>query len=352
MPSALPTSPFALHDAPFLAACRRQRTERTPIWLMRQAGRYQAFYRDLRSRVSILELCKTPDLVADVTVTAAKRLGVDAAILFSDLLLPAEALGFHLEFSKEDGPRLDPVVRAAAVVDAIPELDCEALAFVYEAVRRTRSELPGDLPLIGFAGAPFTLASYLIEGGSSRHFEWTKQLLAADEGAWNALLAKLARGIAEHLNRQIDAGAQAVQLFDSWVGCLSPSDYRRYVQPHTRAVFAALRPGVPALHFGTGTGPFLRDFREAGGDVIGLDWRVELDRAWEEIGFDRGAMGNVDPVALLGPWERIESEARRILAQAAGRPGHVFNLGHGVLPGTDEDLVRRLVAFVHQESAR
>jgi uroporphyrinogen decarboxylase len=350
--SSFPASSRTRHDAPFLAACRREPTARTPIWLLRQAGRYQAFYREIRRRVSILELCKTPDLVAEVTVRAAVSLGVDAAIVFSDLLLPAEAMGLTLTFTPGDGPRLAPAIRDAGGVDTLPELDPEALAYAHEGVRRSRAALPPELPLLGFAGAPFTLASYIIEGGASRHFEHTKRFFAADEGTWHALLGKLARGTAAHLQRQIEAGADAVQLFDSWAGCLSAADYRRYAKPHTQAVLAALPPGIPVIHFGTGTGAFLRDFREAGGDVLGVDWRVDLDRAWEEIGHDRAIMGNLDPVTLLGPWERVASEARRILGLAARRPGHVFNLGHGVLPGTPEDQVRRLVDLVHEVSAR
>lgn len=352
IPGTTPLHPTPLQESAFLRACRREAVPHTPIWLLRQAGRYQAFYRAIRERVTLLELCQAPDLVAEVTVTAAARLDVDAAILFSDLLLPAEAFGLRLEFAKGEGPILTPPIRDAARVDALPEANPAALDYVYEGVRRTRAELPPGLPLIGFAGAPFTLASYLIEGGSSRHFEQTKRFLYADEGAWNALLGKLARFTAAYLRRQIEAGVQVVQLFDSWVGCLSPADYRRYVQPHTRAVLEALPAGVPTVHFGTGTAALLGDMRDAGGTVLGLDWRVELDRAWETIGFDRAVMGNLDPLLLAAPWARLAAGADDVLRRAAGRPGHIFNLGHGIQPTTDEEQVRRLVAYVKESSRR
>lgn len=341
-----------LQETPFLLACRRRPAPHTPVWLLRQAGRYQAFYRAIRERVTLLELCKTPDLVAEVTVTAARQLDVDAAILFSDLLLPAEAFGLRLEFARGEGPVLSPPVRDGARVDALPEADPSALDYVYEGVRTTRAALPATLPLIGFAGAPFTLASYLIEGGGSRHFEHTKRFLYADEGAWNALLAKLARFTSAYLLRQIEAGAQVVQLFDSWVGCLSPADYRRYVQPHTRAVLSSLPPEIPTIHFGTGTAALLEDLRDAGGTVLGLDWRVELDRAWETVGLDRAVMGNLDPMLLAAPWERLAEGVDDVLRRAGGRAGHIFNLGHGILPTTDEEQVRRLVAYVKERSRR
>ena len=341
-----------LQGAPFLRACRREPVPHTPIWLLRQAGRYQAFYRAIRERMSLLELCKTPDLVAEVTVTAAARLDVDAAILFSDLLLPAEAFGLHLEFARGEGPMLSPPIRDRSHVDALPEADASALDYVYEGVRRARAALPDTLPLIGFAGAPFTLASYLIEGGSSRHFEHTKRFLYTDEGAWNALLGKLVRFTSVYLRRQIEAGAQVVQLFDSWVGCLSPEDYRRYAQPHTRTLLSSLPAGTPTIHFGTGTAALLDDMRDAGGTVLGLDWRVELDRAWRAVGFDRAVMGNLDPVLLAAPWERLREGADEVLRRAGGRPGHVFNLGHGIQPTTDEEQVRRLVAHVKTQSQR
>jgi uroporphyrinogen decarboxylase len=341
-----------LDDSVFLRACRGEKTPYTPIWLMRQAGRYMPEYRAVRERVSMLELCKRPDLVSEVTVFAAAALGVDAAILFSDLLVLAEPMGLALRYDAGEGPRLDPPIRDAGAIDRLCELGPENLAYVYEGVRRTRADLPGDLPLIGFAGAPFTLASYFVEGGSSRHFEHTKRLYRTDEGAFAALMEKLSRALVLHLNAQIDAGVQAVQIFDSWVGCLSPADYRRHALRHTHAVIEGLRPGVPVIHFGTGNAGFLEDFATAGGDVIGVDWRVDLDQAWRRVGAARGIMGNLDPLALFGPLERLEADARAILDRAAGRPGHIFNLGHGVLPGTPVDHVRRLVDVVHEASAQ
>jgi len=340
------------HDSAFLRACRREEVRYTPIWLMRQAGRYMKEYRELRAHTSFLDLCKSPALVAEVTSFAADRTGVDAAILFSDLLLPVEAMGLRLAYDEGEGPTITPAVRDAASVDSLQEVDPDALSYVYEGVRRTRADLPVGLPLIGFAGAPFTLASYLIEGGASRHFAQTKTLMYRDEGAWTALMEKVVRAQAGFLTRQIRAGAQAVQLFDSWAGCLSPADYRRYVQPHTAALIRGLPAGVPVIHFATGTAGLLRDMRAAGGTVIGFDWRVELDAAWDAVGHDAAVMGNLDPAVLLGDEATIRENARRILDQAAGRPGHVFNLGHGVLPETPEMNVSVLVEAVHELSRR
>lgn len=342
----------AWRESPFLRACRREPVPHTPVWLMRQAGRYMPEYRELRERVSMLELCKSPDLVSQVTVQAAARIGVDAAIVFADLLLVVEPLGLRLEFARGEGPVVSPPVRDRAAIDSLREVEPESLSYVYEGVRRTRAELPPHLPLIGFAGAPFTLASYLIEGGASRHYEHTKRLMVSDEGAWAALMEKLVRAQIGYVNGQIAAGAQAVQIFDSWVGCLSPADYRRYVQPHSARLLAGIEPGVPVIHFGTGTSSLLPDMRAAGGSVIGLDWRVDLDEAWKRLDHAVGVMGNLDPVVLLADQARIRSETRRILDQAGGRPGHVFNLGHGVLPETPVDHARLLVDLVHEMSAR
>lgn len=345
-----PAEPW--NDAPFLKACRREPVPYTPVWLMRQAGRYMSDYREVRARYSFLELCKNPDLVAEVTVTAAERLNADAAILFADILLIVEPLGLHLEYSKGDGPVITPTVRESADVDRLLEVDPDALGYVYDAVRATRRALNPKTPLIGFCGAPFTLASYVIEGGGSRNYENTKSLMYRDPGAWHALMERISRGLVSYVNRQIEAGAQAIQIFDSWVGCLSPQDYREYVQPHARALIQGITPGVPVIHFGTGTATLLRDMRDAGGDVIGLDWRTELDRGWEEVGHDRGVQGNLDPLVLFAEPEFIKQRARRILDQAAGRPGHIFNLGHGILPRTPVDNVIRLVEYVHELSAR
>jgi len=337
----------------FLKACRREPTSATPIWLMRQAGRYMKSYRDLRNKVSFLELCKRPELAAEVTVSAAAALGVDAAILFSDILLIVEPLGLGLEYTPEDGPVIAGQIEGRRDVEHLREIEpAESLAFVFEAVRQSRAALPSSLPLIGFSGAPFTLAAYVLEGGASKTFLHTKRLMYADPGAWHALMEKISRGIIKYLNGQIRAGVDAVQLFDSWVGCLGPCEYREFVLPHSRAIIQALAPGVPVLHFGTGTAAFLPEMREAGGDVIGVDFRVELDRAWDAIGHDRGIQGNLDPVVLCTTPEVIRTQARRILEQAAGRPGHVFNLGHGVLPATPVDHVTALIEMVHELSRR
>jgi uroporphyrinogen decarboxylase len=335
-----------------LRACRREPTSFTPVWLLRQAGRYMKEYRDLREKVSMLELCKSPDLVAEVTTQAAEKLGVDAAILFADLLLVVEPLGFQLEYARGEGPVITPAIGSAADVDRMRRAEPEALSYVFEAARRTRARLPGHLPLIGFAGAPFTVASYLIEGGATRTFEKTKRFMYSGGGAWRALMGKLVPALIDCLNGQIRAGCSVVQLFDSWVGCLSPSDYRQYVKPYTAAVIAGLVPYVPVIHFGTGTATLLTDMRQAGGDVIGLDWRVDLDEAWGRIGYDRPVMGNLDPVVLFAPEDVIRDQTRRILRSAAGRPGHIFNLGHGILPETPVDHVSRLVHWVHEMSRR
>src|SRR3954464_14313145 len=345
--------PDPLRASPFLKACRREPTEVTPVWLMRQAGRYMPEYRALRAKVSFLELCKDPDLATEVTVSAAERLGVGAAILFADILLILEPLGFDLEFAKGEGPVIHNPVRAADDVDRVRRLgDPEPLDYVFQAVRSIRSALRPDLPLIGFAGAPFTLACYAIEGGGSRHYEQAKTFLYRDPGAWNALMDILVDATAVYLNAQAAAGAQVLQLFDSWVGNLGPDDYRRFVQPHMRRLFSRLDPDVPVIHFGTDTGSLLELQRDAGGDVIGLDWRVELDRAWEQLGPGVGVQGNLDPVVLFAPLPEVERQVKRILDQAAGRPGHIFNLGPGILPHTPVDHVIALVDMVHAHSAR
>src|SRR5262245_8265586 len=319
---------------------------------MRQAGRYMPEYRAVRERLGFLELCHSPDTAAEVTVTAAERLGVDAAIIFADILLVLEPMGVGLEFTRGDGPVIHRPVRTGADVDRLAEVDVRALDFVFEAVRRARAALPVGLPLIGFAGAPFTLASYLVEGGGSRTYARTKTLMLGDPGAWRALMVRLVESVGAYLNAQIAAGADAVQLFDSWVGCLAPADYRAHVLPHVRALVGAVRPGTPVIHFGTGTAGLLEAMRAAGGDVIGLDWRVDLDAAWAQVGHDVAVQGNLDPTALLAPLAEIRARAAAILGQAAGRPGHVFNLGHGILPQTPVDHVRALVDAVHELSAR
>jgi uroporphyrinogen decarboxylase len=319
---------------------------------MRQAGRYMTEYRDVRAKHSFLELCKNPELVAEVTTYAAERIGADAAILFADILLIVEPLGLNLEYSKGDGPVISPTVRESADVDRLREVDPAELGYVYEAVRATRRALNPKTPLIGFCGAPFTLASYIIEGSGSRNYENTKSLMYRDRGAWHALMDRIARGLVGYVNEQIKAGCQAIQIFDSWVGCLGPEDYREFVLPHSRTLIRGIQPGVPVIHFGTGTATLLRDMREAGGDVIGLDWRTELDRGWEEVGHDRAVQGNLDPLVLFAEPAYIRKRVEHILEQAGGRPGHIFNLGHGILPKTPVDHVIRLIDDVHELSAR
>ncbi len=336
-----------------MKACRREPVPYTPVWLMRQAGRYMREYREVRARTTFLELCKTPSLAAEVTVTAAERLRVDAAIIFADILLILEPMGIDLEFAEGEGPVIHNPVRNAGDVKRLREVeDAGALGFVYEAIAVTRRELKPEVPLIGFSGAPFTLASYMIEGGGSKNYIHTKKLMYDDSGAWHSMMSLIARGLVKYLNAQIDAGAQAVQLFDSWVGCLSPDDYREFVLPHSRTVIKGVKPGVPVIHFGTGTGALLELMREVGGDIIGLDWRVRLDEAWQRIGHDVGVMGNLDPVALFAGREALRTQTKRILDQAAGQPGHVFNLGHGILPETPVENVIALVEMVHEMSRR
>lgn len=342
-----------LIESPFMRACRREPAGVTPIWLMRQAGRYMAEYRAIRSQVGFLELCKSPDLATEVTVFAAERLGVDAAILFADILLILEPLGFDLEFAKGDGPIIHNPVRALGDVDRVRSLESlDGLEFVIQATRQIRAALDPATPLIGFAGAPFTLACYCIEGRGSRHYDQAKEFMFRDAGAWHALMNRLTDATTLYLNAQIAAGAQVVQIFDSWVGALGPEDYSEYVQPHMKRLFASLDTQAPAIHFGTGTATLLELEREAGGSVIGVDWRVDLASARDRLGPGVAVQGNLDPVALLAPTPVMERMARRVLEKAGGQPGHIFNLGHGILPQTPVDNVRRLVDLVHEESIR
>lgn len=316
---------------------------------MRQAGRYLPEYRRMREKHTLLELCHEPELAAAVTLQPVERLGVDAAILFADILLPFEPLGLGLTFAAGEGPHITNPVRTAAQVDALPPVDpASDLAYVLSAAQLATRALPARIPLIGFAGAPFTLASYAIEGGGTRQFTLTKRFMYSEPDAWHRLLARLAELVGRYLALQAKAGARALQLFDSWVGCLSPRDYATYVLPHsTRALELARSAQVPVIHFGTGTASFLADFARAGGDVIGVDWRVSLDIAWNEIGRDRAIQGNLDPAALLGPRGELERQVRDVLSRAAGRAGHIFNLGHGVLPETPVDALQAVVEWVH-----
>ena len=338
---------------PFLMACRKEPTPYTPVWLMRQAGRYQKEYRALRKKYSFLEMCKTPELAAQVTLLPVEQLNVDAAIIFADILLPLEPMGIGFEFAKNEGPVFHQPIREMKQIDALRVIEPEEdMPFLMEAIRTVRRELEGKIPLIGFSGAPFTLASYVIEGGHSKNYILTKGMMYQNRPAWHGLMEKLADMLIRYLNSQIGAGAQAVQLFDSWVGCLSPQDYEEYVLPYSKKVIDGVDKRVPLIHFATSSSTLLEGMKQAGGDVIGLDWREDLREAWARIGHDVGVQGNLDPVILFGPVDRIEKEVKRILERAEGRPGHIFNLGHGILPDTPVDNVVRLVDAVHEYSAR
>ena len=320
---------------------------------MRQAGRYLPEYRAMRRRFGFLELCKNPEAAAEVTLQPVGRLGVDGAILFADILLIVEPLGVGLEFAKGAGPVIRRPVRSERDIARLGRIDVDsAVPFVFETVRRVRQALAGRVPLIGFAGAPFTVASYVVEGGPSREYLHTKRLMYEEPEAWHRLMELLAEATARYLNGQIAAGAQAVQLFDSWVGVLAPDDYRAFVMPHTQALVRALTPGVPVIHFGTGTAALLPLLRAAGGDVIGLDWRVDLDAGWAAVGHDVAVQGNLDPAVLLAKPPYIRQRVKDILDRAGGRPGHIFNLGHGVLQETPVEHVKALVEMVHELSAR
>ncbi len=337
--------------SPLLLAARRRPAPYTPVWLMRQAGRYLPEYRAMRARFGFLELCRNPEAAAEVTLQPVERLGVDAAILFADILLIVEPLGVGLEFAKGEGPVIHRPVQTAADVARLGAIDVEsAVPFVFETARTVARALAGRVPLIGFAGAPFTVASYLVEGGPSRDYLAVKRLMYESPDAWHRLMSLLTDATARYLNGQIAAGAQAVQLFDSWVGALSPVDYRAFVLPHVRALIRALAPGVPVIHFGTGTAALLPLMREAGGDVMGLDWRVDLDAAWAAVGHDVAVQGNLDPAVLLASPPYIRDRVKDVLARAGGRPGHIFNLGHGVHQQTPVDNVKALVDMVHELS--
>ncbi len=335
----------------FLRACRREPVDATPVWFMRQAGRYMPEYRKLREKHTLLELCKTPELATAVTLQPM-RLGVDAAILFADILLPLEPMGAPFEFAKGEGPIVHEPIATRAQIDRLRVIDPdESLPYVLAAIRLVKPEL--RVPLIGFAGAPFTLASYLIEGGKSVNFAKTKKLMYGEPEAFAALMGKLAEVVRRYLLAQIAAGVDAVQLFDSWVGELSPDDYRQHVQPHVAHILRDVsEPGVPVIHFGVGTSALLEPMRDAGGTVIGVDYCTSLADAWSRVGSDRALQGNMDPCALLATREVAVKHAQRVLDAAGGRPGHIFNLGHGILPETPVDHVQAVVEHVHASSAR
>jgi uroporphyrinogen decarboxylase len=317
---------------------------------MRQAGRYMSEYRALREKYSLLEICRTPDLATQVTLQPIRRIDLDAAILFSDLLLPLEPMGIRFDFVKGEGPAIENPLRSAADIDALRRFEPrESLEHVLQAIGQIQNALAGHVPLIGFAGAPFTLASYAIEGGHSNNFARTKALMYGEPDTWHRLCGLLAELMADYLGAQIEAGVDAVQVFDSWVGALNAADYREFILPHTRRIFEALgRYDVPTIHFGVGTGAILPELRDAGGDVIGVDWRTPIDEAWARIGLDRAVQGNLDPTLLLGPVERALNGADEILARVNGRPGHIFNLGHGILPMTPVEHVQALARYVHR----
>jgi len=318
---------------------------------MRQAGRYMSEYRALRERYSLLDLCRTPELATEVTLQPVNRIEVDAAILFSDLLLPLEPMGLPFDFIKGEGPQLERPISTPGDIDALRDFEPrEALGHVLEAIRLVQQELAGRVPLIGFAGAPFTLASYAIEGGHSNNFAKTKSLMYGHPDAWHRLCDRLSTMVADYLLAQIEAGVDVVQIFDSWVGMLSATDYREFVLPHTRKIFETVAGRVPTIHFGTGTATLLELLREAGGDVIGVDWRIPLDEAWKRIGTDRAVQGNLDPTLLLGPAKRLLEQTQDVLVRAGGRPGHIFNLGHGILPSTPLEHVQMLAQYVHRAS--
>ena len=341
------------YSSPFMKACRGEATDVTPIWMMRQAGRYMAEYRVVREKVSFLELCANPQLCSEVMCTAVNRLGVDAAIIFSDLLPILVPMGCDLEFVKGDGPVIHNPIKESGDVDRIKPLENnDELSFVMETVRQTRNDLPADMPLIGFAGAPFTLASYMIEGGASRNYADTKKLMFGDPGAWAELMERLVSSISIYLQGQIESGAQCVQLFDSWAGCLSYDDYRTSVLPYVDRIIRNLPPDVPVINFATGNPSLLPLLAKTPASVIGVDWRVRLDDAWQQVGFDRSVQGNLDPTVLLASPKEIRSHAKAVLDQAAGRPGHIFNLGHGILPMTPVDNAIALVDAVHELSQK
>jgi len=320
---------------------------------MRQAGRYMAEYRALRAQYSLLDICREPDLATEVTLQPVRRIEVDAAILFSDLLLPLEPMGLPFDFIKGEGPQIERPINDAQDIDRLRVFEPrESLAHVLQAIGQIQHELAGRVPLIGFAGAPFTLASYAIEGGHSNNFAKTKSLMYGDPAAWHRLCDKFATIVADYLVAQIDAGVDAVQVFDSWIGTLSAADYREFALPHTQRIFAAVGTRVPTIHFGTGTATILEELREAGGDVIGVDWRSPIDDAWERIGHDRAVQGNLDPTLLLGPAARMFQQTDDILARVGRRPGHIFNLGHGILPMTSLEQVQMLAQYVHSASRR
>ncbi len=336
----------------FLAACACRPVDRTPVWFMRQAGRYMSEYRAIRQHHSILEICKTPELAAEVTITAAEKLRVDAAIIFADLLLPVEPMGMSLRFAEGEGPQIEPPLRDASGIARLRTEGAEELGFVAESIRRVVRHFAGRVPVIGFAGGPFTIASYMIEGGGSRNYLYTKALFYQDPTAWAALMEKLCAVLEPYLLSQVEAGAAAIQLFDSWVGCLSEADYRRFVLPYSQRLIQAVQArGVPAIYFSTGTSGMLPAVQEVGAQILSVDWRIPLGRAWAAVRYQPAIQGNLDPAALFAPWTELRRQVEAVLDQANRRPGHIFNLGHGILPGTPVENVLAVVEHVREYSA-
>src|SRR5712691_6245597 len=346
--------PLHTGAARFLAACQQRQPDATPIWFMRQAGRCLAQYRELRQRYDILTMAKTPELCARVTLMPVEQLGVDAAVLYADIMLPLEGMGLSFEIEPEIGPIIHHPVRTMQDVAALRVIDAEeATPYVMEAIRLVCRELEGKQAVIGFSGAPFTLACYLIEGRPSRDYGLAKSLMYGQPHVWHALMEKLTEVVTRYLLAQIEAGVDVVQLFDSWVGALGPSVYRSFVQPYSQRILEAVKKtGAPSIHFGTGAASLLELMTEVGGDIISVDWRVDLDDAWARIGYERGIQGNLDPTLLLTDWKTIEVGMHDVLRRANNRPGHIFNLGHGVLAPTDPDILRRLVDAVHETTTR
>jgi uroporphyrinogen decarboxylase len=340
-------------QCPFLRACHRQPTPYTPIWLMRQAGRYMKEYRALRKKYSFLEMCKNPELAAKVTLQPVEKFKLDAAIIFSDILIPLEPMGVEFEFAKGEGPVFHHPLREKRDVERLRLIEPEEeIPFLMKAIRIVRKELEGRVPLIGFSGAPFTLASYIIEGGHSKNYVLTKSLMYQDRPTWDALMEKISEVLIRYLNAQIRSGVQAVQIFDSWAGCLTPSDYEEYVLPHSKKVIEGVGKSVPLVHFATSNATLLELMKRAGGDVIGVDWRVNIGGAWARLGYDIAIQGNLDPVVLFGPVDLIKKNVKEILDSVGDRPGHIFNLGHGILPTTPVENVAVLIETVHEFSAR
>jgi uroporphyrinogen decarboxylase len=332
-------------------ACRREPVERTPVWFMRQAGRSLPEYRELRRQYNLFEVCRRPELCAEVTLQPVRRHGVDAAVMFADIMLPVLGMGIDVELVESVGPVIADPVRTAGDVERLRVPDPEeSVPFILEAVRLVRSELEPERALVGFCGGPFTVAGYVIEGKPTRDFVRVKTLMYSEPDVWHALMEKLTETFVLYVRAKVEAGADVIQVFDSWVGALSPADYEEFVAPYSARILGAV--DVPTIHFGTGTASLLKLMAGAGGDVMGIDWRVPLDVAWKDVGNDRGIQGNLDGVVLLGPWERVEAGALDVLARAGGRPGHIFNLGHGVHPDTDPAVLGRLVELVHERTAK